>query len=202
MDGYKPDIFYNPKLTATKRHEVTPEEERSLLALAALTKLHDYIQDKDIAGECMLRTVTNNADSDHVQAVRFYFEFPQEYQSMCTQVFLPEALEVTKDLDFIHVEILPHIEAKNRLHNDGEDKCGILFEFPAQRWLFAASFVLNNAMHWLTQAAQGVCESIGTELTSMMYNLVNQLSLALTPDQAPVSDDHSAPNFVAEVTLE
>ncbi len=189
MDVYKPDVFYNPTLRTKTYGDLSEDEELSLLALAALTKLHDYIQDKDLADECMLRTVANERNSDHCQAVCFYFEFPLEYQSMCAQVFLPEALEFTKDLDFIRIELLSLIAAKNRLHTGGEDKCGVLFEFPAKRWLFAASYTLNNAMIWSTEQVQGLCESLSASLTAMMYNLVNQLSSALTPDGAPVHSD-------------
>ena len=180
--------------------------EKALQCIAALTKLHEYLDDKDVAGECMMRIGTDFAEPHgagpiHVRHIRFYFEFPIEYKSLCTQAFFPEAMACVGGLDTITIELMPTIEAGNRLNDPGDtpQKCGLMVMIPMEDWSNATSYILHRFADdfmglWSRQIASPIAE-ITTDLFSSMHDLINQLSAATDYPNEAISDDPDDSNF-------
>lgn len=177
----------------------------SLLCLAALTKLHEYLQDKDLAGECMVRlnaTVVSklsNGEPDP-RHMHIYFEFPIEYKNSCTQTYYPEAMEIVSGLDDITIELMPTIEAGNRYKSDGSDtvKCGLVFSMPAYRWMDACSYTFkqfsNEFVQLFNQHVASPILEIADDLFQAMHNLIKTFAEACNVE-GPISDDPDDANY-------
>jgi len=187
------------------------ELERGLKCVAALSQLHAYIQEKDLGGECTLRVDVRNTDKEGVRVtagprarINFYFEFPQEYSSMCTQVYYPEAVAFTKDIDDATVELMTVIQVQNRLREDPTDidKCGIVFEMSHRFWRDSISHILGEVQKPLAEAFNShvldPLQQIADDISAMMYDFVSIIHEATSVSAhtgSPISDDPDEDNY-------
>jgi hypothetical protein len=181
---------------------MNPELEKGMRCLKAFTELHEYIQDKDIGGECIMR-VNSQAqkaqpgDEIYTDHLFFYFEFPIEYQSMCTQVYYPEAVECFKDLTVTRVEIIPKIAAGNRYKSTdiAQEKCALLIVIPATLWSHASSWVFYNAR----DIAQGRIDDVAiftADLVMQIHELISTISTTTNAAGKLISDDPEDSNYM------
>lgn len=181
---------------------MSPELEKGMRCLKAFTELHEYIQEKDIGGECIMR-VNSQAqkvqpgDEIYTDHLFFCFEFPIEYANMCTQVYYPEAVECFKGLDVTRVEIIPQIAAGNRYKSSDIDteKCGLLVVIPSTLWADASSWVFYNAR----DIAQGLIDDVAiftADLVMQIHELISTISTATNAVGKLISDDPEDSNYM------
>jgi hypothetical protein len=177
--------------------------EKGLLCVAALARLDQYIDEKDMAGECVCRVATLPAKippdgtlyTD--TALHFYFEFPVEYANMCVRVYYPEALEYIKGIDTVSVEVVKKIEASNRYASDETDKCALLFIIPKDLWRSACARVFQHhreKQYIPTAQLPPLGELFPADLTNLMHAFVSTISQA-SNQHGLISDDPDDPNY-------
>jgi hypothetical protein len=190
---------------------VNPEMEKGLLCIAALARLNEYIDEKDLAGECVCRvalmhTKQKPGNAVYTDHLHFYFEFPHEYLTMCRRVYLPQAVHFLGNLKVVTVELVEKIEASNRYkEKDSEDKCALLFAIPQDIWSPACRRVFEHGRTVVMEAGyllpslrtshyQSLGELFPPDLTKLMYDFVSNISMA-SNQAGIISDDPTDPNY-------
>ena len=182
---------------------MNPEMEKGLLCIAALARLNQYIDEKDMAGECVCRVATlpakiqPNSALYAPTALHFYFEFPVEYANMCVRVYYPEALEYIKGINVVSVEVIKKLEASNRYKAEEDDKCAILFIIPTDLWRNACSRVFQHGRElgsYPLPSKRPMGELFPSDLTKLMHDFVSRISMA-SNQRGLISDDPDDPNY-------
>lgn len=183
------------------------ELENGLRCIAALTQLHQYIEDKDVAGECRVRVdlwrpvAHEHSDSVLLPLVKFIFEFPQEYETMCEEVYLPEAHNFAEGVEGVEIELLPLIEAINRYNSGDTDdiKCGFIFAIPERWWRLASQHTVTEVGK---QFAAGVYDNLLTpfqglasNVYKMMFDFVGTINEASLSIGKLMSNDPDDPHY-------
>jgi hypothetical protein len=183
------------------------ELECGLRGLAALSQLHAYVQEKDLTGECILRVnvihplVPEHSKEVPLSNIHFYFEFPADYSNMCSQVYVPEAEAIVKDVEGITVELIPNIKASNRYVGEDvlEDNCGFAFIMPERWWNKASQHVMADVGKQIVNIIDDTfvtpLKEIANDLYKIMYDFVGVIQEAGVVRNHLISDDPDDPNY-------